>query len=193
MSTAVHVVALCGSRRDDSKTRIACRTALDAAADAGASTALLDRREYELPPLDTDVSDAGDAPALRTGVEEADAILLATPDYHGSYSGVLKNALDYLGRDEFAGKTVGLLEVAGGAFPTPAMAHLRAVCRTLNAWTLPLEVGIPRSHETVADDRIADDAVLERGSRLGRHLVDYAGLDDDPDVVERPPAATPED
>ena len=194
MTAARHVVALCGSRRDASKTRIACRTALQAAAEAGARTTLVDLREYDLPPLDPDDGDAGDAPALRQTVADADAIILATPNYHGSYSGVLKNALDYLGRDEFGGKTVGLLEVAGGRFPKPAMAHLRGVCRTLNAWTLPLEVGIPRSHETVGDDRIVDDDVRERVRHLGEQAVAYAGVDDYPEVADvRSVATTPAD
>lgn len=193
MTTDVHVVALCGSRRDDSKTRTACRTALDAAGETGASTALLDLREFDLPPLDPDDGDAGDAPDLRAAVDEADAIVLGTPNYHGSYSGVLKNALDYLGRDEFEGKTVGLVEVAGGSFPKPAMAHLRGVCRTLNAWTLPLEVGVPRSSETVSADGIADEAVRRRVRRLGRQTARYAGVDEYPAVADGPRPATADD
>jgi NAD(P)H-dependent FMN reductase len=189
MTADVHVVALCGSRRDDSKTRIACRTALEAAAETGADTTLVDLREFDLPPLDPDAGDAGDAAALRSVVDDADAIVLGTPNYHGSYSGVLKNALDYLGRDEIAGKTVGLLEVAGGSFPKPAMAHLRGVCRTLNAWTLPLEVGVPRSHETVGDDAIVEESIRRRVRRLGREVAEYAGVDEYPAVADGPVTA----
>jgi len=50
----VRLVAICGSLREESKTRIALRTALDAAADAGAETTLVDLREYDLPPIDAD-------------------------------------------------------------------------------------------------------------------------------------------
>ena len=189
MGRSPQVVALCGSRRDASKTRIAARTALAAAADAGARTTLLDRREYHLPAFDPDRGDVGDAPALREVVAGADAILLATPNYHGSYSGVLKNALDYLGRDEFAGKPVGLIEVAGGSVPKPALAHLRGVCRTLNAWPLPLEVGIPESSETVGSERVEDDALRDRLRRLGRETVAYAGVENYPDLADRRVAA----
>lgn len=184
---APRVVALCGSRRDASRTKVALRAALSAARDRGAETRLVDLDAYDLPPFDADDGDAGDAPELRRVVDAADAVLLGTPNYHGSYSGVLKNALDYLGRDEFAGKTVGLLEVAGGSFPGSALAHLRTVARTLNAWTLPVEVAVPDSHATVGADGIRDDDVADRVRELGTDVVDYARVDDHPPFA---PAAT---
>jgi len=177
-----HVVALCGSRRDASKTRVALQSVVDVARDRGATATLVDLDDYDLPPFDADHGDAGDAPELKRTVDVADAIVLGTPNYHGSYSGVLKNALDYLGRDEFAGKTVGLLEVAGGQFPGSALAHLRAVARTLNAWTLPVEVAIPSSHSTVSADAIVDDDVADRVADLGTEVVDYARVDDHPSL-----------
>ncbi|WP_255149685.1 NADPH-dependent FMN reductase [Halorarius halobius] len=177
------VVALCGSRRDGSVTRIALRTALDAAADRGATTTLVDLDDYELPPLDPDRPDAGDAPELRRVVDAADAVVLGTPNYHGSYSGVLKNALDYLGRDEFEGTTVGLLEVAGGSYPTPPLEHLRQVCRTLNAWTLPHQVAIPNSSSATEGGRLTDRALVSRIEELGEMCVEYAGVDAFPDAA----------
>ncbi|WP_323676656.1 NAD(P)H-dependent oxidoreductase [Halorubellus sp. PRR65] len=174
------VVALCGSRRDASKTKVVLRAALSTARDRGADTRLVDLDAYDLPPFDADATDAGDATTLRRHVADADAVLLGTPNYHGSYSGVLKNALDYLGREEFGGKTVGLVEVAGGRFPGSALAHLRTVARTLNAWTLPVEVAVPSSHSTVRADEIVDDGVAERVADLGTDVVDYARLDDHP-------------
>ncbi|MFC4358858.1 NADPH-dependent FMN reductase [Halobium salinum] len=179
----VHVAAICGSLRDDSRTRTALRVALDAAEAAGAETTLVDLREYDLPPIDADDGDAGDAPALRQAVAEADAVLLGTPNYHGSFSAPLKNALDYCGRDEFGGTTVGLLEVAGGSFPTRPLEHLRTVCRTLNAWTLPHEVGMPNSASTVRDGEIVDDRVAARVAELGETAVRYAGVDRYPELV----------
>ncbi|MFC6953258.1 NADPH-dependent FMN reductase [Halorubellus litoreus] len=174
------VVAVCGSRRDASKTKVVLRAALAAARDRGADTRLVDLDAYDLPPFDADAPDVGDATTLREVVAGADAVLLGTPNYHGSYSGVLKNALDYLGRDEFGGKTVGLVEVAGGRFPGSALAHLRTVARTLNAWTLPVEVAVPSSHSTVRADGIADDDVAERVEALGTDVVEYARVDDHP-------------
>lgn len=177
----VRVVAICGSLRSRSKTRVALETVLAAASDAGARTELVDLREYDLPAFDADVDSAGDADALSRVVGDADVVVLGTPNYHGSYAGVLKNALDYLGRDEFADKTVGLLEVAGGEFPGSALAHLREVVRTLNAWALPVEVAIPSSHATVTQEGIVDDDVRQRARRLGREAVEHAWVGSIPD------------
>jgi NAD(P)H-dependent FMN reductase len=183
MKRRTHVVALCGSLSDDSGTRIALETALDAASDAGATTRLVDLREYDLPPRDGDDRDAGDAPELRAHVAEADAVILGTPMYHGSYSAPLKNALDYCGRDEFGGKAVGLLSVAGGSFPRQALGHLRTVCRALDAWALPLQVAVPNSGDSFADAGFADEDLAARVRRLGEEVVDYAGVEAYPDLA----------
>lgn len=107
-----------------------------------------------------------------------------TPNYHGSYSGALNDALDHCGRDEFAGTTIGLLEAAAGSYPGSAPCHLRPVSRTLGAWTLPTEVGIPDSHSTVIGDGIVEAALSERTRRLSRDLVEYAGVARYPEAVD---------
>lgn len=127
--------------------------------------------------------DPDDEAALRAAVDRVDGVVLGTPNYHGSYSEALKDALDHLGRDEFGGTTVGFLEVAGGEFPGSALTHLREICRTLDAWTLPVEVAVPRSAATVADGGIADEAVAERARRLGTETARYAGVGRYPDAV----------
>jgi NAD(P)H-dependent FMN reductase len=183
MTRNPHVVGICGSLSDDSGTRIALRNALTAAERAGATTALLDLRDYDLPPRDGDDRDAGDGPELRADVAAADAVLLGTPMYHGSYSAPLKNALDYCGRDEFGGKAVGLLSVAGGSFPRQALGHLRTVCRAVDAWTLPMQVVIPDSGSAFEDGDLVEDGLAERTRDLGEILVEYAGVEDYPDLV----------
>lgn len=47
-------------------------------------------------------------------IEESDALILGSPLYHGSYSGLLKNALDHLSWDAFRGKRVGVVSNSGG-------------------------------------------------------------------------------
>jgi NAD(P)H-dependent FMN reductase len=185
-----HVLAICGSLRDESATRVALSVALEEAASTGASTELLDLRQFDLPPLDADrdAEGQGDGRRLLAAVADADALLLGTPVYHGSYSGVLKNALDYCGFDEFEGKTVGLLGVAGGSFPVTALDHLRSVCRALNCWVLPHQAALPRaySHVVHEDDsgRITDEGLDERVRVLGRRVVEYASIEPDPKTFE---------
>jgi NAD(P)H-dependent FMN reductase len=179
-----HVVGIAGSLRDGSYTRTGIERALAEAADTGATTELLDLRELDLPVFDADAREAGDAPALMEAVREADAILLGTPVYHGSYSAPLKNALDYCGFDEFENKTVGLLAVAGGGFPITALEHLRSVCRALNCWVIPHQAAIPRARNVVEDGTITDEGIEERVTRLGEEAVQYANIEPDPPCFE---------
>jgi len=184
MPPAPTVVAICGSLRDDSYTRTALDHALAAASDCGAGTDLVDLREMELPVYDADADDAGDAPALRERVRNADAVVLGTPMYHGSYSAPLKNALDYCGFDEFEHTTVGLLGISGGSFPITALEHLRSVCRALNCWVIPHQAAIPRARDSIEDGAITDEGIDERVARLGEEAVQYANIEPGPPCLE---------
>lgn len=182
------VVAVAGSLRDGSVTRRSLRVACGGVAAAGGDPELVDLRAYDLPPMDPDADDPPDAERLCRQLRTADAIILGTPMYHGSYSGVLKNALDYAGFDEFEGTTVGLLAVSGGSFPVTALEHLRSVCRALNAWVLPHQAAVPNSRSALAetDDgpRLADDSLQDRVETLGRRAVRFANIERDPATFE---------
>lgn len=176
MTDVPHVVAICGSLRDESATRTALAHAMATAEEAGAETAIIDLRDYDLPLYDGDAKDAGDAPALREEIRVADGVVLGTPIYHGSVSSTLKTALDYCGFDEFEDKPVGLLTVAGGRFPTPSLLHLRTICVWLRAMPLSHQVGIPNVSSAIEDGRITDEKTLERTEKLGRKVTEYAHL-----------------
>ena len=179
-----HVVAIPGSLRERSYTRLASQRALNAAEARGATTELIDIRELDLPVYDGDAGEAGDANELARRVRGADSVLLGTPVYHGSYSAPLKNALDYCGFDEFEHTTVGLLAVAGGSFPTSALEHLRSVCRALNAWVLPHQAALPRVSSQFRDGELVDESMADRVDTLGVRLVEYANIEPDPKTME---------
>ncbi|WP_459190945.1 NADPH-dependent FMN reductase [Halosimplex sp. J119] len=179
-----HVAAVSGSLREESYTRKALRIALDAAEQAGASVDLIDLREFDLPLFDADAEDAGDAAELRERIRRADSVVLGTPVYHGSYSSVLKTALDYCGFDEFEDKTVGLLCVAGGSFPIASLDHLRSVCRSLNAWVVPHQVALPRARTKFDGDSLREEGDRDRVRTLGQRMVEYANIEPDPPCIE---------
>jgi NAD(P)H-dependent FMN reductase len=66
----------------------------------------------------------------------SNAFVLASPVYHASYTGVLKNALDSLGDNEFEGKPVGLVGHKG----VQPIDHLRIVVRSLGAYAIMRQV-----------------------------------------------------
>ncbi len=185
-SDPIRVVAICGSLREHSYTRLGLERALEEAARGSVETELLDLREWELPAFDADVDreEAGDAAELAARVRGADSILLGSPMYHGSYSSPLKTALDYCGFDEFEDTTVGLLAVAGGAFPVTALEHLRSVCRALNAWVVPHQVAVANASRAFEDSEFADEGLERRVATLGRRAVQYARIEPDPDSFE---------
>ena len=175
------VVAVAGSLRDGSYTRLALEHTLDAAHEAGASVELLDLREYGLPVFDPDTENPTDAETLMRKIREADAVLLGTPVYHGTISSALKNALDYCGFDEFEDTTTGLLAVAGGGSYGPTLEHLRASVRAVHGWTLPHQVGIRNASDRFDDQGEFLEPELEaRVEKLGRQAVGYARIEPEP-------------
>jgi NAD(P)H-dependent FMN reductase len=174
------VVAVCGSLREQSRTRQALEVALKGASATGAETELIDLREFDLPLLDADCDVQGDSEQLTDRIDAADAILLGTPMYHGSYSSIIKTALDYCGFEEFENKTVGLLAVSGGSFPVAALEHLRSVCRALNAWVLPHQAAVPNAGSALEDGEFVDETLEERVRTLGARVVLYADISPEP-------------
>lgn len=180
----VSVVAVSGSLRDASLTRRSLEIVLDGVADAGGSGELIDLRAYDLPPLNPEDDAGEDVATFTEKLRSADAIVLGTPMYHGSYSGVLKNAIDHCGFDEFDGKTVGLLAVAGGSFPVTALEHLRSVCRALDAWVLPHQSAVPNASNAFEDGVLVDEDLRNRIETLGHRAVRYAGIEPEPPTFE---------
>lgn len=186
MHASPTIAGVCGSLREESTTRTALRHVLSAADDAGGDPVLLDLRQYDLPVYDGDNPATGDAPAFRTQIRDADAVVLATPVYHASIASPLKAALDYCRRDDLDGTTVGLLCTTGGSYYGPAFSHLRAIAQILNAWTIPHQVTIPHASDTIEDGTIQDADLRERAARLGEALVAYATIDEHPETVAEP-------
>ena len=136
----VHVLGIGGSLRKAGLTRHAVRIALEGASTAGASVESISLRDFDLPMCDgsKQYEDYPDVSRLSGIVKRSKGIVLGTPEYHGGYSGVLKNALDLMGFEEFGGKMVGLVGVSGGSVgATQALQGLRVVGRQLHCWVVP--------------------------------------------------------
>ncbi|WP_088069862.1 NADPH-dependent FMN reductase [Gottfriedia luciferensis] len=83
---------------------------------------------------------------LRLQMENADAIIVSTPEYHGGMSGALKNAFDFLGSKHFKDKPVAILAVSGGGKGgINALNNMRIVLRALYANVLSKQVVIDPS------------------------------------------------
>jgi chromate reductase len=163
----VRILALSGSlRRDSSNTRL-----LRAAAEEtpeGVEVVLWEGLK-EVPPYDQDDDVVpGPAPveAFREAVREADAVLIATPEYNFSVPGVLKNALDWASRplatNAFRNKPVAVVGASAGMFGAVwSQAELRKILgQALGAQVADIEVAVGRAFEKFDEDgRLVDDTV----------------------------------
>jgi FMN reductase len=175
----VHVVALCGSLRPESYTRRALEIAAAQMRADGATVDLVDLAELALPFCDGP-NDSDDHPgkrALKERVGRAHGVLLGSPEYHNSYSGVLKNALDLLSSEDVKGKLFGLLGVSGGeAGAINTLGHLRYVVRGIGGWSLPVQISIPNAWKAFEGDRLKDAKQEERLRAFAGELVRFARL-----------------
>jgi NAD(P)H-dependent FMN reductase len=115
---------------------------------------------------------------LRQELRDAHGIILGTPEYHGSLSGALKNMLDLMGAEEFEGKIVGLVAVAGGhAGATNSLNTMRMIGRNLHSWVLPQEVSIADSAQAFdANGSAKDPGIEKRLLNIGAQVVRLASL-----------------
>ncbi len=109
---------------------------------------------------------------LQARVDGADVILLATPDYHGSVSGALKNFLDHFWR-EFAGKLFVTI-VASNEKGLTVTDQLRTVARQCYAWSLPY--GVAFAHDDLKDGKIVNEALKNRLQMMVRDARVYGEL-----------------
>lgn len=175
------VAGICGSIRPGSYTRMAVRIALRGAEEAGAQTLLIDLQDYDLVFCDGKVDESiypEDVFRLRRDVGRAQGIILGTPEYHGGVSGVLKNALDLMGFEEFRGKMVGLVGVSGGALgAVHALDSLRTIGRALHSWVVPEQASIPQACKAFDEAGALRSGDLEnRLKQVGRQVARFANL-----------------
>jgi NAD(P)H-dependent FMN reductase len=162
--TAHRFLLLGGSHARPSHTAALLRAAAAALDARGAVTVVWDVAERPLPAV-LRRPPAAFARALAAEARLADALVVATPLYHGSYSGAVKDALDHLSADELAGKPVALLSHSGGFPTTQALDHLRAVVRSMRALAVPEQVVT-----TNVDYRRERDAYVVASAAIGARL-----------------------
>ena len=118
-----------------------------------------------VPPFDADEEAGVRAESLRTlaaAIDDADAVLFATPEYNHSLPGALKNALDWVSRplaeSPLRGKPVAVIGASTGLFGAVwAQAELRKVLGAIGARVIDRELPVGQAADAFADDgRLAD-------------------------------------
>ncbi|TVY08243.1 NADPH-dependent FMN reductase [Paenibacillus cremeus] len=152
------VMIIAGSNRKNASSTALCRYIAQMLKDQGTEVNLFDLYEKPLPFYckDQETTDAN-VKALKQGLLEADGIVLATPEYHGSVSGVLKNALDFVGKDHFDGKVTLSVSSAGGAVGVSSLTHLQTMVRNVHGINCPEWISIGGTQRTFSPDDVPED------------------------------------
>ena len=168
------VLGIASSLRDGSSSTIVLKTALDLAKKHGSETRLLDLKQTKLPLYDPNDNQLNsELQKAEEDVKWADALILASPDYHGSMSGTMKNFLDYFW-SEFAGKTFGYI-CASHENGLTVMDQMRTAVRQCYGWSLPYGVSVSGGQD-LDGEKITNPRLKSKLVMLARDLVIYGGL-----------------
>ncbi len=171
----VKIVGITGSLRQGSYSALALKEAVNRVEALGAAAEILDLREMQLPFCDggNEYPDYPDVEILRAKVKAADGLILATPEYHGSISGVLKNALDLMSFEHLAGKVAGTISVLGGQSNSNALNDLRVIMRWVHGWVIPEQIAIGQAWQAFdKEGKLTDEKLAQRFDGFAQSLVD---------------------
>ena len=171
------LLGVAGSMREGSYSLRALTHVLQAAAARGAETSVLDLRLARLPMYSPDAPPTDEAGHVRRATEAvgwADAFVLASPDYHGSMSGAIKNFLDYHW-EEFTGKLFGYL-CASHEKGLTVMDQMRTAVRQCYGWSMPYGVSVHGEHDFDTTGKLTNARLERRLQMLGRDVVIYGGM-----------------
>lgn len=182
MNKKLQILGFAGSLRAASYNRALLRIAASVMPDN------VDFKIFDLKPIplyDGDVEDVGfpeSVQEFRSEIAKADALLIATPEYNHSFSGVLKNAIDWASRPPdgpLPQKPVALFGAAAGMFGSAtAQQHLRHVLGRLDMYVLNNPtLFVPAAYNAFdSEGNFKDDAMRQRVQNLIAALIDWTNL-----------------
>ena len=158
------VLIFAGSSRVDSYNKKLAKQAAVIAEKMGADVTIIDLKDYPIPFYNGDLEKEEGVPEaakrLRDLMCANDAIIIASPEYNGSFSALLKNALDWASRGEnggvlpkaFHGKKFGLMSASPGKMGgSRGLVHLRAVIEDIGGEVVQKQVSLPTAYQEFND------------------------------------------
>lgn len=184
-STKPFIVGIGGTAAANSSTEQALAIALASAERAGAEVKLFGAETLAaLPHYMTEASSvSAEGREFVAAVRRADGLIIASPGYHGSISGLVKNAIDYLeetskdARVYLDGVPVGLIATAYGWQATGStLATLRSIVHALRGWPTPLGAAINSSGGIFKGGVCSDAGASNQLELVGRQVHEFARL-----------------
>jgi FMN reductase len=177
------IVGVGGTTRQNSSTEKALQVSLKAAEAQGAETLLISGPDIVLPmyaPGDMERSEKSDR--LVDVFRRCDGLIIASPSYHGSISGLVKNALDYTEdlredpRVYLDGVAVGVIACAGGwQASVQTLMALRSIIHALRGWPTPMGAALNTAQPIFDQDgQCTDLSAKFQLETVGRQVFDFA-------------------
>lgn len=184
--SAPKILAFSGSLRVESFNQKMVKVAAEGAKAAGAEVTVISLREYPLPLMDEDLEAASGLPEnarnLKDLFKSHDGVLLASPEYNGSVTAALKNAIDWvsrpLGDDEpleaFGNKVWCIMSASpGGLGGIRGLIHLRSLLGGIRVHVIPQQHALGGAGDKFdAQGKLTDEKLRESVMGLGRTLAD---------------------
>jgi NAD(P)H-dependent FMN reductase len=164
------ILAFAGSTRTDSYNKTLVKIAAAGAKSAGADVTYIDLRDFPMPIFDQDLEAQDGAPATVKQFKELliarDGLLIASPEYNSSVSGLLKNAIDWASRPApgeaplacFTDKVAMIMSASPGGFGgLRGLVALRSILGNIRVLVLPDQVAIAQAHTAFNPDGTLKD------------------------------------
>lgn len=185
MSTAPKVLVFAGSSREDSLNKKLARLVTKRIEALGGVATFVDLKDYPCPLFDEDIETQGmpeNVLKLRALLADHQALFIASPEYNGFITPLLKNTLDWLSRPYqdtpglalYAGKCAALVSASPGGFGgIRAMPLAQQLLANLGLIVLPQPMSLPKAHSAFDETgAFIDDANAKRLDTLCQRLVD---------------------
>lgn len=154
------ILAFAGSTRIESFNKKLVKIAADGAREEGVDVTIIDLKDFQMPLYDADLEKQEGLPPnavkLKQLMSSHDGLLISSPEYNSSISGVLKNAIDWASRqnnDEvplacFKEKVAGLMSASPGVLGgLRGLVHVRAILENMGVIVIPTQIAISKAHE----------------------------------------------
>ncbi|MEM9218015.1 MAG: NAD(P)H-dependent oxidoreductase [Cyanobacteria bacterium P01_F01_bin.150] len=185
MGYAPKILAFAGSARRESFNKRLLAVGVNAAHLAGAEVTVVDFADYPMPLFNEDEEARLGLPQtvvqFKGLLRRHQGLLLACPEYNGSITPLLKNALDWASRPDpgdtvscFQGKVAALLATSPGALGgLRGLVHVRAILSHLGVMVIPQQKAIPRATQAFnPDGSLMDKSQQQSVSAIAQQLVD---------------------
>jgi chromate reductase len=176
VADAPKIVAFAGSTRTESFNKRVLGYAVSRLRETGTEVTHVDLRDFPMPLYDGDLEQREGIPepakAFKRILIAHQGLLISSPEYNSSITGVLKNAIDWASRPEpgetslvaFRGKVAALLAASPGALGgLRGLVHVRAILGNIGVLVLPEQVAVMKAHEAL-DESGAPKEEPTRGS-----------------------------